>query len=107
MCFYLYFEALGYNVKRNPVKFFYTLNGKKCYTFVDFSVDGTLFEIKGDYLYEKMQISGTKENAKLQCLLENNVKILTSAEYKMYESWFYDSNLDIQDYLYKKQAGEA
>lgn len=88
LCFWLYCIENNLNVKRNPTRLSYYFKNTVHYYFPDFELDGVLIEIKGDYLFKKMQIENTVENAKYKCLLENKVKIFTSADYKFYIDWF-------------------
>lgn len=43
-----------------------------------------LVEIKGKHLYDKMLIPNTFDNAKLRCMLDNNVTILLDCDCKAY-----------------------
>ncbi len=89
LCFYLYNKSIGNDIIRNPIRLQYEFNSTVCYTFIDFSVNNKLYEIKGDHLYAKMLIENTHDNAKLKCLLDNDVTILTYNDYKKYEEWFF------------------
>lgn len=73
--------------------FSYDFNGKNHTYFPDFKVGDIYFEIKGDHFFKE---DGTMQNpfdhsqdklyeAKHQCMLKNNVVILRSTEYKMFE----------------------
>lgn len=69
----------------------YTYNDKIHYYKPDFKVNGELHEIKGDQFFvnEKMinpfdRSQDDLYNAKYHCMLENNVKIIKTAEYKKY-----------------------
>lgn len=57
------------------------------YLFEDCEVDGQLVEIKGDHLFKKMLVPNTLANAKYNCMLTNNVRIITSNEYHYYISF--------------------
>lgn len=45
--------------------------------FPDFKINDKLFEIKSPYLYSKLLIPNTLENSKLNCMIKNNVTIIT------------------------------
>lgn len=63
------------DIQRNASSFSYSFEGYDHVCFPDFIIDGQLVEIKGDYLFKKMLIENTIENAKYNCLLNNNVEI--------------------------------
>ena len=100
LCFYLYYKDLGYNINRNEKRLTYYFNNKKHYTFIDFEINGKLYEIKGDYLYQRMLVENTVDNAKLKCLLENNVEIILKKDYQKYEDYFYE-HYNKEDYINK------
>jgi hypothetical protein len=99
LCFYLYHKQANYSIIRLPRRLEYFYNDKKHFYMPDFEVDGQLYEIKGDHLFEKLLQTNTQDNAKYRCMLKNNVKILQKAEYSKYEKWFLDSGLDKTDFL--------
>lgn len=68
-------------IERLPLKYEYFFENKLHYYFPDFRYDGKIIEIKNDYLYEQMQKVGTIANAKLNCMLENNVEIWLPKNY--------------------------
>ena len=81
------------------VKFKYVYDGKEHWYMPDFVVDSQYVEIKGDHFFNE---DGTMRNpwdsslddlyeAKHQCMLQNNVKIIRVSEMK-----------DILDYIYAK-----
>lgn len=63
----------------------YEVNGIKKKYIIDFKVNDTLIEIKNDYLLRKLK-SGEDEKlkSKYECMLKNNVKILTDDDIKPY-----------------------
>lgn len=99
LCVYLYCINNNIKIERNKVKFSYMFENKLHYCFVDFLIGNKLVEIKGDFLYEQMLIKNTKDNAKLNCLLNNNVEIWTSDKYNFYIDWFKQNNYNIKDYI--------
>lgn len=94
LCFYLYHKHLKHNIVRSTKQLIYFYNDEKHYYLPDFEIDGQLYEIKGDHLFEKMLRHGTIDNAKYQCMLQNNVIILQSHEYAKYEKWFLEMGFD-------------
>lgn len=63
--------------------------------FPDFMTEDGLVEIKSPLLFEQMQVPETIENAKYQCMMENNVKIITDCS----EYLEYVNNTYGRDYL--------
>ena len=94
LCFYLYHKHANHNIVRSNKQLPYSYNGKVHYYLPDFELDGQLYEIKGDHLFEKMQQPNTLDNAKYLCMLQNNVIVLQSNDYAKYEKWFLDIGLD-------------
>lgn len=94
LCFYLYHKHLKHNIIRSSKQLIYFYNNEKHFYLPDFEIDGQLYEIKGDHLFEKMLIPDTLDNAKYQCMLQNNVIILQSNDYAKYEKWFLEAGLD-------------
>lgn len=81
VAFVKYLENNGINYEYHPCSIEYSFNGESHYYFPDFKIDGKLVEIKGDHLFESMkQNTDTIEHAKYQCMLNNEVVILTSKE---------------------------
>ena len=103
LCFYLYHKQLGHDIKRSPIRFEFDYNNETHYCFPDFEVDNKLYEIKGDHLYKRMQLLGSLDNAKLNCLLAHQVTIITSSEYIKYEKWAKQAGYNISQYLYSKE----
>lgn len=77
LAFYIYHKDKKSNITRCHKSIKYTFNGEEHKYFPDFEIDGKLFEVKAPYLYEQLLIPNTKENAKLQCMKDNNATILT------------------------------
>lgn len=56
-------------------------------------VNNEIIEIKNPYLYSKLLLEGTKDNAKYKKMLEYNVKILTDcSDYLNYVKLQYGKN---------------
>lgn len=92
LAFYIYCKDFNSNIKRNTKSFEYIFENKKHYYFPDFEVDNQLYEIKGSQFLAE---DGTWQNpfcekdkdyfeAKHQCALTNNVKILYTEDYQKY-----------------------
>ena len=82
-----YYEFLTkYNIPfiyhPDPIEYYWSGDNKFHKYYPDFLVYGTYIEIKNDYLYEKMLINGTQENAKLQKMKELHTIILKLNELK-------------------------
>lgn len=84
LAFYIYNYEKNLDILREPCRLEYYHDGIKHYCFPDFMINGQLLEIKGKHLYDKMLIPNTQDNAKLSCLLDNNVIILLDTECKIY-----------------------
>lgn len=86
LIYYIYCKEHNMNINRlwNTIKFEYEYEGETYFYYPDFLCDGEYIEIKGDHFFRdgKMQNPfNHKEDgryeAKHQCMLKNNVKILT------------------------------
>lgn len=92
LAFWIYCKDHNLNIKRESKVFEYYFNNKKHLTYIDFELDNKLIEIKGDHFLKEdgtWQDVWNHENDKLleakhQCLIKNNVKILYSKDYKKY-----------------------
>lgn len=101
IAFYIYLKDNNMQFEYQPdVSFDYSFNGKVHKYFPDFKVEGRLYEIKGDHFFkdskmvcpyrdkswtdEQYLLECSKYEAKHQCMLVNNVIILTSKDYRKY-----------------------
>lgn len=85
LAFYIYHRDLNSNIQKEPCFFEYTFNGETYKYYPDFRVNGELVEIKGGQFiaengnwqnpYDHSQDG--KYEAKHQCALAHNVKIVT------------------------------
>lgn len=98
---WLYMVDHNIDIQRNTSSFSYSFNGCNHVCFPDFIIDGQLVEIKGDYLFKKMLVENTIENAKYRCLLENKVEVWTSSTYNKYLNWFNKKGYDKNDFKRK------
>lgn len=93
LAFYIWLKDNNISFEFQPkTDLTYEFEGKIHKYEPDFLVDGQLIEIKGDHFFKK---DGTMQNpfnhetdglyeAKHQCMLKNNVRILTSEQYNTY-----------------------
>ena len=103
LCFYIYYKDKGYSISMESVKLKYEFNGKIHYYFPDFEIEGQLIEIKGEHFLDKetgkwinpyrnpkwtdeeYQEECDRYEAKRQCAIANNVKIIYNcSEYIKY-----------------------
>lgn len=77
LAFYIYHKDKKSNITRSHKSIKYTFNSEEHRYFPDFEIDGKFFEVKSPYLYEQLLVPNTVENAKLNCMKENNAMILT------------------------------
>lgn len=90
LAFYIWCKDHNKNILRETQSFSFNYNGESHYFIPDFEVDGNLYEIKGDqFLAEndtwKDPFNTHRDSyyeAKHQCALENNVKILYHKDIK-------------------------
>ena len=66
----------------NNISFEYIFENKKYRYFPDFLINEQYVEIKGKHLLEWMKIPNTKDYAKYECMIKNNVKIISDEEIK-------------------------
>ena len=101
IAFYIYLKDNNMQFEYQPdVSFDYSFNGKVHRYFPDFKVEDKLYEIKGDHFFkdskmvcpyrdkswtdEQYLLECARYEAKHQCMLVNNVIILTSKDYRKY-----------------------
>lgn len=104
LAFYIYCIDKGKNIIRETCSFTYNCNGTDYSYFPDFRVNGALVEIKGLQFFENRNPNGKMINpfdrsldekfeAKHQCMIKNNVKIITDcSKYIKYVSDVYGRN---------------
>lgn len=85
--FELYLRKHGIKYIYQPdVDIRYRFNGTNHRYYPDFAIVNDvgdiieLIDTKGDHLLKQMRKSGTKENSKLECMKQNNVKILNKSD---------------------------
>ena len=92
--FYNFLKCIKKDFQYHPkVKFAYEFNGEIHYFFPDFFIDGQYYEVKGEHLYEYMQIENTKENAKLQCIIKNKINLVTSCDVLTFINSVFNKNI--------------
>lgn len=107
LAFYLYSIFNGDSISRTPCKFTYYVDGESHSYFPDFSLNGQLIEIKGSqFLTEDGRWQNPYDHsldaimeAKHQCALQNNVKILYKDDYQQYLDWFKAAGYKKEDFL--------
>lgn len=101
--FYNFLRCMGVDFEYHPkVKIEYSFAGEEHWFFPDFRIGDRLFEIKGEHLYKYMQIPDTKEYAKLQCILTNNVTIVVGCDVLRFISAVF--NIDLTPELIKNHC---
>jgi len=111
VAFYLYHRDKGHNIQRESTYFEYYVNKTKCLYFPDFKIGSRYYEIKGDQFIvrdSENNIIGLKDlfskritkhsMAKYKCMLDHNVKIITSYEITKYLDYLYE-NYDIKQFM--------
>lgn len=81
LALWIYAKDNNLHIERLPIKIEYYFEGKVHYYFPDFRLENKLIEIKNDYLYKKMLIENTVANAKLKCIIANNIEIWLPKQY--------------------------
>ena len=102
LAYYIWLTDHNVQFEYSPaIRIQYEFNGKKHFYMPDFIVDGQLIELKGDHFFnengemmnpfrypdwsdEQYKQSCALYEAKRQCMLNNNVKILKSDDYSLY-----------------------
>jgi hypothetical protein len=86
--YYLQKNNIEYEYQCKPITYFF--EGAKHKYIPDFCVNGELIEIKGSHLLNYMKNGTDLEHAKYECMIANNVKIITNVkEYqKIFEQDF-------------------
>ena len=93
LAYYRYCKVNNFQIERQPIILEFTYNDKVKKYKPDFRINGQLVEIKGDHFFEnhnkKLKMICPYDRslddlyeAKHQCMLANNVKILTYADLK-------------------------
>ena len=110
LCFYLYHIENNISIEHEPIELIYYCQGKQYSYYPDFKVENQLIEIKGHQFLKEDgtwycpfdQSYNEVYEAKHQCALANNVKILYNPDYKKYLDWFEEQNYKKEDFLVKK-----
>lgn len=103
---YIYCIDYGYTIKRAPTRLRYIYAGVEHYYIPDFEINGRLVEVKGDQFFKKdgtMQCPfdhsyDNQAEAKHQCMLNNDILIIRSSEYKVVIDYF-NGKYNKNDYL--------
>lgn len=93
--YYAYFlqkNGIVYEFQCKPIT--YTYHGAMHKYIPDFCVNGQLIEIKGGHLLKRMKEGSGLEHAKYECMIENDVKIISDVkEYQMIFEQDFGKNL--------------
>lgn len=117
LSFWIYCKDNFLDIKKSKTCFDYTYNNIKHFYFPDFEINNDYYEIKGDqFLKESKEWQNPYNHnqdklyeAKHQCALANNVKILYSKDYKKYLDYIdqkYGKNF-LDQFKVKKQNKDA
>lgn len=99
LCLYIWVKDNKIEFEYQPnISFEYTYAGVKHYYCPDFKIAGKLYEIKGDHFFKSKNPANEMVcpwdhsknglyEAKHQCMIENNIQILTSVDYNKYISY--------------------
>ena len=101
--FYIYCKDHDFNIIKNPVKFTYSFEDKIHYYMPDFSVDGQMYEIKGDHFFDESgnlvnpfdRSQDARYKAKQECMDEHGVKVLR-----------WSGMQEIMDYVNSRYTGD-
>lgn len=101
VAFYVYHRDLGNIIKHEPCQIEYFFKNKRHIYCPDFRVNGQLIEIKGSHFFENGKMINPFDRslddlyeAKHQCMLENNVKIIT--DFSLYLKYFKEHNYQVE-----------
>lgn len=99
IAFYIWHKEHGSNISRCTDYFSYKCGNKTHRYFPDFKIDDTYYEIKGKHLLSddrtklidpKLKITTEKDIAKMNCIIKNNVKLLSNEDIKPYLKYVSD-----------------
>lgn len=99
VAFYVYHRDLGHKIVQEPIQLEYKYDNKKHIYNPDFEVDGQLYEIKGKHFFENDKMINPFDRsqddlyeAKHQCMLKNNVIIIS--DFDDYLEYFYSHDIN-------------
>ena len=109
LCLYMYCLENNIPIIREPIELTFDFDEKTYHYYPDFKINDELIEVKGkQFLTEDGSWCNPFDHsldrlfeAKHQCALANNVKILYEQEYKKYINWFNEKGYKKEDYLIK------
>lgn len=115
LIYYIWLKDHNVNFEYHPkINFAYIdENGKNSKYEPDFLIDNKLYEIKGDHFFneQKQLINPYDKNKPLclkkqQCMIDNEVKILTSDDLKDCFDYFNTLNFNLSNFRVKKRKNE-
>ena len=106
LAFYLYYFLNNIPIEREPVYFEYSFNNITHRYYPDFKVNNTYYEIKGcQFLNEKGELYSPYDpnlnglySAKYECMLKNNVILVTKKDMKLYLDFIKDNNISLASF---------
>ena len=107
LAFWIYCNDNSIPIEREPIQLEYYFQNKKYYYIPDFRLNNSeLIELKSDYLFKLLQIPSTKDFAKYQCMVSNNVKILILKDVLFYLKYIYNKygNKYLKQFKIKKEG---
>lgn len=86
LAYYIWLEDHNINFEYHKQNFYYEyeFSGVNHRYYPDFIVDNKVIDLKNKYLYSRLLIENTQENAKYKCMIENNVCILLEQDMEPY-----------------------
>ena len=109
LCIYMYYVENNIAIIREPIELSFEFENKTYHYYPDFKINDEIIEIKGDHFLTKNnkwccpfdRSLDTLYEAKRQCALQNNVKILYSKDYQKYIDWFNNQGYKKEDFKLK------
>lgn len=109
LCFYMYYIENNIAIIREPIELNFEFENKTYHYYPDFKINDEIIEIKGDHFLTKNNkwccpFDHSLDNlyeAKHQCALQNNIKILYSKDYQKYIDWFEQQGYKKEDFKLK------
>ena len=87
LALWIYAKDHNEPIEREPCSFEYEFEGKKHLYYPDFRYKGILVEVKGDRIFQLMQIENTQLNEKLKCGLKNSVTFYLGKDVKIFRDY--------------------
>lgn len=89
---WIYCKDHNIDIEREPTYFDYMYDNKTYRYYPDFLIENQLVEIKGDHLMKAMlEDVNSLDHSKYQCMLENNIKVMTKKDVSLYLKYVKDT----------------